>query len=176
MSDSPDRFARAVALYAALLSTATLLWNVRRDSRDRGVLRVGVQVATDSTFGRLVIADQIAWSIVNTGRRPIYLQDLGGIYRDGTPFGLTLSIPPNGGFKPLPRQLEPGQRELIWTVLPEVPRNVLRLAAWDTERRIYFPQSTDLRSVLRLALHRAGEPPKLGFRHAFRTLGPISRP
>jgi hypothetical protein len=172
VQQTADAIARAVAIYAAAVSTVALLWNIRRDLRDRGNLRVQTMVATDSTFGRLVIADQIAWSVVNSGRRPVFLNALGGFYRDGRPFALALAIPPDRGFEPLPRKLEPGQRELVWTVLPEDPHSILRLAAWDTEGHIFYPPSHQLRQVLLLALQQAGRPPKLGTWHKLLTFGP----
>lgn len=90
-----------IAVYAALVATAGMAWNVYKDGfRDRERLKVRVGMR-DIYGGGRPEHDIIAYTITNVGGRPIYLTHVAGDYEDGHSF--FVSDPE------LPKKLEPGQ-------------------------------------------------------------------
>lgn len=165
----------ALALYGAVLSSASAVWNIRRDVRDRGRLRVRARVAVDNFFPSTPgIADHITFELVNDGRRALIVQRLGGIARDGKPFELPID-PTASRLRPTdgPLKLEPGER-LVVEVAPlrQAVDGLRRLCAWDTLGRRYCAPASELRAVQRAHFQRAKKPARITARTGLRGILP----
>src|SRR6266404_9207285 len=106
-----DRLATWIAVYGALVGSASLAWNIYREITNRGRLRVDVGVGnlhlSGPTFGvaeEPIQRDQLMFTVTNVGRRPIFLTQIGGGYESGDYF--MTPQPANEGR--LPKRLEPG--------------------------------------------------------------------
>jgi hypothetical protein len=161
-----DLVARGIALYGAVIATGGLLWTIRRDVKDRPHLRVRATVPISDRMGFDIIGDFLQFEVVNAGRRTIHLREVGGRYVDGRAFGL--AIRPEGSPARWPVKLEPTERVLVNTALPEEPRTVRVLAAWDTLGKEYqVPRSLVAESIQR-ALRFRKKPHELSLRERAR--------
>jgi hypothetical protein len=131
-----------VAIYGALVGTASLAWNMYWEVTNRGRLRVQVDVGNvhlgGPTFGvaaEPIQRGQLMFAVTNVGRRPIFLVQIGGGYDNGDYF--IMPTPADEGR--LPVRLEPGQSFNDASMGAAVLDNPeLRfLGAWDGENRIY---------------------------------------
>jgi len=94
-----------IASYGAILSTLGIGWNLHRDLRDRGILRV------DASFGLKMAVPSgeteqcLFVSITNVGRRPIMASIVGGAWKLARKEGDHFTFIPND----LPKLLKPGE-------------------------------------------------------------------
>ena len=117
-----------LALWGAVLSTFLAIWNIYKDIRDRGNVRVEAELSEwdepDDDTGELVVKYEVEIILTNIGRRPAIVRSIGV----GRESGLLLFIwrrlpprlrlnqkPPKGYFEAifnddgrLPKRLEPG--------------------------------------------------------------------
>ncbi len=100
----------ALALWGAVLSTLSILWNIRRDIRDRGGLRVHCYVGT-ITYGLGAPDPQpkLVYTVTNIGRRAVVLSGIGG---DLVGQDKHFAIKPRGTW---PKTLQPGEYHVDWT-------------------------------------------------------------
>lgn len=129
---SQDALARIIAGFGALVATAGLVWTIRRDMRDRGKVQVRAKVPVSDNMGYDIVGDLFVFEVVKAGRRAIHVREVGGRYQDGKPFALALFAEVKVPAQSLPAKLEPTERALLRTVLPNKPRSVRALSAWDT--------------------------------------------
>ena len=73
-----DLIALGVGSYAAIVATAMLVWNIRRERRNVSV-RVRYAYGVGFHNGR----EMVAIEIVNNGRRPINIQEIGFFLSNG---------------------------------------------------------------------------------------------
>jgi hypothetical protein len=134
-----------IALYGGIVSTLVALWTVYRGITNRGRLRLQVYTALHAVPGVGVIKqDRLAYKIVNDGRQPIWLKQIGGRYRD-TEFLLVTQ-------RQLPCKLEPGEEFLeaeasAADVLDK--QKPLYLCAWDTTNKIHKLSGRTLKALLK---------------------------
>ena len=66
-----------IAIYGAVLASTTLLWNIRRDLKDKAKLKIdcyiGNRIPDVEGYGRYLV-----YSLTNTGRRAINITTIGG--------------------------------------------------------------------------------------------------
>jgi hypothetical protein len=105
-----------LAIYGAILATALAGWDVAKYIFERRRLRVSCYVAEMVTPGVGVTArDLIAYSIANTGGKPIVVTTLGGALRSGSHF---LFVPQG---VQLPLTLQPGESIVVpGPMLPDI--------------------------------------------------------
>jgi len=105
-----------LAIYAALLATALAAWDVAKYVFEGRRLRVSCYVAQLVTPGVGVTArDLIAYSIANTGGKPMVVTTLGGALRSGSYF----LFEPEG--VRLPLTLQPGESIVVpGPMLPDI--------------------------------------------------------
>jgi hypothetical protein len=152
---------RIIAMYGAVLATITASWSVYLGARDRGRLRVRAKVPTDNSLGQEIIGDEIVFELVNSGRRTIYVRDVGLYGRKARPSGLPIKVG-DGGPLPLPMKLEPGERKLLRTALPRMEAvDIRRLCVWSGTGKAYCSCPGDLHDLQRLMLRRGKRPERL---------------
>ena len=94
-----------IASYAAIISTIGIGWNLHRDLRDRGILKV------DASFGPRIVVPSgetdlfLFVSITNVGRRPLMASIVGGVWKQARENGDHFTFIPND----LPKLLKPGE-------------------------------------------------------------------
>jgi hypothetical protein len=156
MNDAPVTL--VIAIWGAVLGTASFAWNIYRATSDRGRLQVSCRIArfqivpaTFLTGGGRPTEPQIAYTITNVGRRPIFVSHFGGAYRDGKGFEV---VPRTS---PWPKELKPGESI---SERAEEPVKVLLnnggavfLGAWDTTGKVYKIRRRDLRRLKAEAEH-----------------------
>lgn len=126
-----------LAAYGAVVSTASVVWAIVRDVRNRGRLRlrcyIGEMSRRESVNKRS--PPLLVWEIVNTGTKPIILAHLGVSHFDGREGALG----PSG---PLPRPIQPGEKtEEYSTDLGILNDNLKSLWVQDTVGKTYrFPR------------------------------------
>jgi hypothetical protein len=99
-----------LAIWGAVLSTVAILWNVRRDVRDRGALRVHAYVGTFlDGVGAPDPQPKLVFNVTNVGRRAVVVSCIGGDYAGKDKH---FAIVPRA---PWPRTLQPGEYLLEWT-------------------------------------------------------------
>src|SRR5258706_9184095 len=90
--------ASVIALYAAIVSTITVAWNIRNALRDAPHVKLDLRfrrVVQNERTGELLAVDDVddlkgthlALTITNTGRRPITVMQWGGTHRKPQPGG-----------------------------------------------------------------------------------------
>ncbi len=137
-----DGIGTGVAVYGALVGTASLAWNIYREVSNRGGLRIVVGIGnlhvSGPSFGiepEPFQRDQLMFTVTNVGRRAIFLTQIGGGHSNGDYF-MTPTPANEGG---LPKRLEPGESfndASIGAAMLDKPE-LQFLGAWDGENRIY---------------------------------------
>jgi hypothetical protein len=133
-----------LAVWGAIVSTAAIIWNIRRDLVDRGRLRVicyfgqlrsGVEPEDPTTY--------LAYQVTNMGRRPVVVTHIGGAIRKGRHFMVNTRVG-------MPRTLQPGECFLEYThdlsVLDQSPQS---LWAIDSLGKHWKVPRKQLRQLLR---------------------------
>jgi hypothetical protein len=133
-----------LAIYGAVLSTTTFVWNMRRDLRDRSKLKISASVM------RLVEGPGLRWfavkydfpaagasqrlyivlNVVNVGRRPMEWQGWGGCYKKPYKGNSNFSCVPTH----LPKILAEQESHREQTLLEEEfdPDNIKKLFIWNS--------------------------------------------
>lgn len=147
---SPETITFWIAVWGAVLGTASFGWNIYRAVTDRGELRVQCHigrfpVAPFAILGEeRPVSSQLAYNITNVGRKPIYVSHFGGVYADGA----SIEVVPRA---PLPKELKPGEtisERAEDPVKMLLGRRVRLLAAWDTTGRAHRVSRRNLRQVV----------------------------
>jgi len=103
-----------LAIYGAILATALGAWDIAKYAFERRRLRVTCYVANLYTPGVGVTArNRIAYSIANTGGKPMVITTLGGALRSGRNF---MFLPEDVH---LPFTLQPGESVAVPGPMPE---------------------------------------------------------
>jgi hypothetical protein len=167
-----DPLARSLALYGALLATGTLIWNVRRDRRDRGSLRVRATVRINDFFPSTPsVPDEINFEVVNYGKRTAYVRQPIGIRTGGE--SLELPVFAEEGVS-LPAKLEPGESFRFRTALARFPLDDMRrLGVVDTLGQQWFAPPDDFLTVQRRRLEYQKRPSELSWRTRLRARAPL---
>jgi hypothetical protein len=133
----------AMAIYAAVLSTITFGWNLFRDLRDRGKLKIsaavrrivigedGSKFSVKHDFPAECASEQlfIVMTVANIGRRPMRWEGWGGLYKE--------SYNGKKGFvcipRHLPKILAEKENHQEYTELEDEfdPDNIKKLHIWD---------------------------------------------
>jgi hypothetical protein len=133
----------AMAIYAAVLSTITFGWNLFRDLRDRGKLKIsaavrrivigedGSKFSVKRDFPAEGASEQlfIVMTVANIGRRPMRWEGWGGLYKE--------SYNGKKGFvcipRHLPKILAEKENHQEYTELEDEfdPDNIKKLHIWD---------------------------------------------
>jgi hypothetical protein len=116
-----------LAVWGAILSTIALGWNVLRDSRDRGRLKI------DAMIGKMhpdhTDRDYLVITVTNVGKRPLLVKGWGGMKRKGASEPRGILIVPRG----LPRMLKESEYHIEWTPdLTVLDEDTERIYAWDS--------------------------------------------
>jgi len=123
---SPTDF---LAIYGALLATGLAAWDITKYALEARCLRVSCYIAKMFTPGDGIKesdrARLLAYSIANTGGKPIVVVSVGGLYSDGTGFVLIQETPQ------LPRTLEPGESVTVTGPFPTEIDRIKHFNAWD---------------------------------------------
>src|SRR4051812_12321729 len=89
----------ALAAWGALLSTLLAIWNIQKDLRDRGRLRVEAYLAEwlekDDETGEHVTKYEVEIIVTNVGRRSVTLQSLGVGRHDSFALKVWRKVPSN---------------------------------------------------------------------------------
>lgn len=167
-----DPVARGIAVYGALLATGTFIWNVRRDRRDRGSLRVRATVRINDFFPSTPnVTDEISFEVVNDGKRTAYVRQPIGIRTRGE--SLDLPVFAEEGVS-LPAKLEPGESFRFRTALARLPLDDMRrLGVVDTLGQRWFAPPEDFLMVQRRRLEYQKRPSELSWRTRLRARAPL---
>ena len=138
-----------IAIYAAILSSVAILWNLYRDITNRGRLRVNCYL------GELVVpgmpkveGDLLVYNVTNVGRKPVVVTHVGGA-RGDKHFMITPNV------TAWPKALGPGEYVLEYTKDLSVLDDKLRfLAAWDSLGRVYRVKRRVVRHLKKQASSR----------------------
>lgn len=130
-----------LAIWGALASSVTIGWNLYRDMSDTGRLRVhcfiGKIVGSSEASPDI---DYLAYSVTNTGKRPIMVTNVGGRHREAN-----FIISPRN----LPRMLGPGEYFTEWTEdLSKLNKNLVSLFASDSLGKEWSVNKKALRKLL----------------------------
>ena len=116
-----------ISAYAAIVSTATFVWNVWRQVTERGRLEVHIAV-TEIVYGPSVATSKarvLGGTVTNVGRKPIYLTAVCGLHADKTrSVWLPSRADPRYELPTYPCELKEGAQ-----IRFRVPLDVLRLAS-----------------------------------------------
>ncbi|MCF6094736.1 hypothetical protein L1765_12270 [Microaerobacter geothermalis] len=123
-----------VVFYGAILSTAVAAWNLFTYFNDKGKLKVHCYI------GRLVYEqhvddkDYLIYNITNTGRKPIWVTNIGGEFKTGDENHFLIKPSPGN----IPKKLEPGEYLHEWTPdLFILSDNLKSLTAYDSLGNTY---------------------------------------
>jgi hypothetical protein len=132
-----------LAIYGAGLSTAAFAWNVLREVRDRGRLKVHCFVGKLVESGKpLDDTSYLIWNVTNVGRRPIMVTHVGGLEKtkDGV-----------GHFwiknTTLPKMLQPGEYTIIYSPKLDQISSLSRLSATDSTGGTHYATRSTLKYV-----------------------------
>jgi len=73
----------ALAIYGALVGTASLLWTIRKDFRDRGQLHIEEEIQTTIVVGAPPRPKTVRLIVTNRGRRALTLLEVGVMNSSG---------------------------------------------------------------------------------------------
>lgn len=153
-----DRLTRGIAIYGALVSSLSVAWAIIRDRRDRGLLRVRVQVTLSKFYQTPTpVMDEMRFEVVNAGKRPTFVKEVGGLMADGEPFLMPVVIEPGGQTPIFPFKLEPGEHLTFRTLLIRVPlHETRRIGVKDSLNQWWYAPAVDFIEVYRkhLEFHR----------------------
>lgn len=170
--EKEDLLARAIALWGAVLASANTVWMIRRDRRDRGSLRVRATVHVNDFYPSTPsIPDEIAFTVVNDGKRPAYVREPIGIRTNGDSFVIAM-FPPSG--VSLPVRLDAGESFLFKTPLARIPLDDMRrLGVVDTLGNRWFVPGGDFIAVQRRRLEYQKRPDEIPWRTRLRARAPL---
>ncbi len=140
-----------LAVWGAILSTIALMWNLIRDSRDRGRLKI------DAMIGKMypdhTDRDYLVVTLTNVGKRPLLVKGWGAMKRKRACQPRGLLITPRG----LPRMLRESEYHIEYShdfdILDE---DIERIYAWDSSGKEWALSRRQLRG-LREERHKLGK-------------------
>ena len=119
-----------LAVWGAILSTIALVWNLIRDFRDRGRLKI------DAMIGKMypdhTDRDYLVVTVTNVGKRPLLVKGWGAMKHKKAPQPRSVLIAPRG----LPRMLKESEYHIEYTPeLKILDEDIKRIYAWDSSGR-----------------------------------------
>ena len=116
-----------LAVWGAILSTVAITWNIIRDARDKGSLKV------EAMIGKMVPdhtdRDYLIITITNIGRRPVLVKGWGGMKKKNVKGARGLFVVPRG----LPRMLKEGEYHTEFTDdLSILSPDLEKIYVWDS--------------------------------------------
>lgn len=142
---SRDITALVLGIVGTVLSALALGWNIVRDVRDVGRLRVRCCIGSALSAGTQQ-DNLLIWNVTNTGRRSVVVQTIGGDRsRDPKHFLMVRTLG-----NTLPWKLEPGEYAHYWVEdLSQLPPadEIEALYAIDTRGRYFHARPTEVREV-----------------------------
>jgi len=161
----------AVAIYGAVVSTVTALWNIRAGLRDRGRLRVDIRfrkIVRDTTGQPFVVdaADlsgtQLVLTVTNTGRRSMTVTGWGGEYKRPRPGGKYFVVVTRG----MPKELRETEQHAEFTddFAAVLEAGVKRMFVIDSADRHWTVPSKTLKAVGAEFARLRAEPPNKGMK------------
>lgn len=149
---NPDDITFWIAIWGAILGTASFGWNIFRHVTDRGRLRVRCSIDFIVMPGAFPLGAirprelKLTYHVTNVGRRPIFLTQIGGGYAKKHFMILQRETP-------WPRELKPGDAYLGWG--DQNPMDILLgngevkfLGAWDSMGKLYKTPRRDLQRLI----------------------------
>jgi hypothetical protein len=134
-----------IALYGAILSSILLGWSIYRDLSDRGKLKVYCFIGKEAIPG--VRKSEKSWFfyvVTNTGKRPVYVTNIGGRYKkyNGSKY-TDFSI---SSFRK--QKLEPGEEVIEKCELSVINEPITNLFAIDSLNKVYEVRRKNLKKVI----------------------------
>jgi len=116
-----------LAIWGAIVSSIAITWNVLRDIRDKGRLKI------DAMIGKMVPdhtdRDYLVITITNIGCRPVLVKGWGGMKKKSTKGARGLFIVP----RDLPRMLKEGEYHIEFTEdLSILSPELEKIYVWDS--------------------------------------------
>ncbi len=158
---NPEAVTFWIAVWGAVLGTASFGWNIYRSAIDRGRLYVRCSIDHIVQVGAVAVGaarprgPKLTYRVTNVGRRPIFLDRIGGGYSKQHFMIIQ-------GEAPWPRELKPGESYVGWgnedpvkTLLGD--GGVKFLGAWDTTGRLYRVSRRDLQLLFAEAKRLRGD-------------------
>lgn len=135
-----------IAIYAAFVSTAVACWNVYTYKIDKGKLKVRCYVDYDWIDGRRISHHPlIAYELTNVGRKPLYIQKIGGELRGENRHQFEMS-----NVDKFPLRLEPGEQVVFYLTEESVDFNKIKtLHVYDTFGKAYRPGKAEFELILK---------------------------
>jgi hypothetical protein len=138
-----------VAIYAALVSTIALVWNIHRAYTDRGKLSVGCSWREGNRMsreteggGRFSISTGgiiLSWTITNVGKRPLTIRNVGPVQSESGKECV---------FHQVHKTLAPSEQVTFETSFNKKDAiKLIQLSAWDTEDREYRAAVKDFEAL-----------------------------
>ena len=165
-----------LAIYAAIVSSICLGWNLYRELSDRARVNISVslmRIATGADGRQVAVAPHLTTEnasadvhvvvkMTNAGRRPVLLQGWGGEWK----------IPENGKDKfvvisqGLPRMLKGHESHQEFTPdLSVVSPNIKALYAWDSSGKNWHVSDKELREAVEQACKLVSAPESVSQKH-----------
>lgn len=131
-----------LAIWGAVVSTLAIVWNIWRDSADRGRLRVLCYLGQVVGVGPQDLRTHLIYNVTNVGRRAVVVTHIGGAIKKDQHFMLNAR-------GPMPRTLQPGEYFLEYShdlsILDDNPR---ALWAIDSLGNYWRTPKKSLRQIL----------------------------
>ena len=165
-----------LAIYAAILSSIAIGWNLYRELYDRAGVKISdslMRLATGADGRQVVVAPHlpsedasaavhVVVKITNAGRRPVLLQGWGGEWK----------IPENGKDKfvvisqGLPRMLKGHESHQEFTPdLSVVSPNIKALYVWDSSGKNWYVSNSELQETVEQARKHVSAPEGVSQNH-----------
>lgn len=136
-------------MWGAVLSTIAFVWNIIREVKQRGKLRVHCYRGIIVSPGYIDEKTYLIYSITNTGKEPVTITNFGGTIKD-TKYN-AFCITPEAG--ELPKKLLQGEQVILKTDIETskhlLDDNLLTLNATDTLNRKFNCSKKDLKKIIR---------------------------
>ena len=137
-----------VAWWGAIIATVALVWNIMRDVRRRGRLKLEAMYGVYLS-GRLQQPSKLTMRITNIGTEPIVAQGIGADRGEDAHDLFTCTS--------IPRRLEPGEFTVeIFQSGTELSRDTRKLYVWDSKGKKWLLPKKRLRELLNRRPETAG--------------------
>ena len=119
-------FTTVAAVWGATIATIALIWNIIRDARDRGMIKVGAMIG--KMYPDHTDREYLVITMINVGRRPVTVKGWGGMKRRDAKGLPGLVVTPRG----LPRVLKEGEDHMEFTDdLSILSPEIRKIYVWD---------------------------------------------
>jgi len=134
-----NQVALYVAIYGAILSTIAILWNIRRDIKDRSEIKVNAKIV--NRFLAVGSIEYICVELSNSGKRPITVKEIS--YKIGKQIYVAKLSFPND----LPKELDEGQLQSVDILKDEIKdlNDVIFIIAKDVREKRYWSRKYPLK-------------------------------